>query len=53
MIKEDKYAENLLKSVKELQKGLAYYIKRTHELESENKILSDAYENRVKESLKE
>lgn len=46
------YQKELLKKVKEIENGLIYYINRNKELENENKIYKEMYENRVNEYLK-
>lgn len=48
----DVYANGLLDKIKEIEYGLEYYINRTHELEFENKRLSQMYENRVDQYIK-
>lgn len=47
-----KYENDLLKGVDELKRALKYYIERTRNLEKENKLLHEMYENRVNEYLK-
>lgn len=46
------FEKELLKKVKDIENALNYYIKRNKELESENKIYKEMYENRVNEYLK-
>lgn len=46
------YHKELLKKVKEIEKGLNYYINRNQELENENKIYREMYEHRVNEYIK-
>ena len=46
------YHKELLKKVKEIEKGLNYYINRNQELEYENKIYREMYEHRVNEYIK-
>lgn len=47
-----KYENDLLKGVDELKRALKYYIERTRNLEKENKLLHEMYENRVNKYLK-
>lgn len=47
-----KYENDLLKGVDELKRALKYYIERARNLEKENKLLHEMYENRVNEYLK-
>jgi hypothetical protein len=51
-VKEDKYAKELIKKVKELEIGLDYYIKHSQQLENELNQYKLMYENRVEEYLK-
>lgn len=51
-MKEDKYAKELIKKVKELEIGLDYYIKHSQQLENELNQYKLMYENRVEEYLK-
>ena len=51
-IKEDKYAKELIKKVKEIEIGLNYYIERSQHLENELNQYKIMYENRVEEYLK-
>ena len=52
-MEEDRYAKELLETVKNLETGLKYYIGKTHELQNEVNVLSEMYENRVEKILKE
>ena len=47
------YERTLLEKVKDIEFALKYYIKRNRELENENKLYKEMYENRVNEYLKE
>lgn len=51
-VKEDKYAKELIKKVKEIEIGLNYYIERSQQLENELNQYKAMYENRVEEYLK-
>ena len=51
-VKEDKYAKELIKKVKEIEIGLNYYIERSQQLENELNQYKTMYENRVEEYLK-
>lgn len=51
-VKEDKYAKELIKKVKEIEIGLNYYIERSQQLENEFNQYKTMYENRVEEYLK-
>lgn len=51
-VKEDKYAKELIKKVKEIEIGLNYYIERSQQLENELNQYKIMYENRVEEYLK-
>lgn len=51
-IEDDEYAKELIKKVKELEKGLDYYIKHSQQLENELNQYKIMYENRVEEYLK-
>lgn len=46
------YERILLEKIKDIELALKYYIKRNRELESENKLYKEMYENRVNEYLK-
>lgn len=48
-----KYENDLLKGVDDLKKALKYYIEKTKNLEKENKLLWEMYENRVNKYLKD
>ena len=52
VITENKYAEELMRKVKEIEIGLNYYIERSHQLENEVNQYKTMYENRVEEYLK-
>lgn len=52
VITENKYAEELMKKVKEIEIGLNYYIEHSHQLENEVNQYKTMYENRVEEYLK-
>ena len=51
-VKEDEYAKELIKKVKEIEMGLNYYIKHSQQLEKELKQYESMYENRVEEYFK-
>lgn len=51
-IEDDEYAKELIKKVKEIEKGLGYYIKYSQQLENELNQYKIMYENRVEEYLK-
>lgn len=50
--KNDAYENNIFKKIKEIEASLYYYIEKNKILELENKILREAYENRVNEEIK-
>lgn len=50
---DSKYRNELLKKIKDIEKGLKYYIQKNAELETRLNYYENAYENRVNEYLKE
>lgn len=51
-IKNDEYAENLLKAINLISNGLKHYIDRTHTLQNELDVTRNMYNNRIEEHLK-
>lgn len=52
-MENDIYERTILEKIKDIEFALKYYIKRNRELENENKLYKEMYENRVNEYLKE
>ena len=51
-MESEMYERTILEKIKDIEFALKYYIKRNRELESENKLYKEMYENRVNEYLK-